>query len=64
VPVVTSQFHFERDPDDEAYLNLAIEAEADFLISGDNDLLDLMISHSDEAKDFRHPFEISELSIR
>lgn len=35
-------YEYPRDPDDEPYLNLAIEARVDFLITWDNDLLDLM----------------------
>jgi putative PIN family toxin of toxin-antitoxin system len=30
-----------RDPDDEPYLNLAISASADYLVTRDNDMLDL-----------------------
>jgi putative PIN family toxin of toxin-antitoxin system len=39
---VNKHFAYSRDPDDEPYLNLAIETEAVFLVSRDNDLLDLM----------------------
>ncbi len=31
-----------RDPDDEPYLNLAVAASADYLVTRGNDLLDLM----------------------
>ncbi len=49
-------FIFRRDPKDEKYINLAIEAEADYLVSRDKDLLDLMTGHTDECKDFRRRF--------
>jgi predicted nucleic acid-binding protein len=35
-------FSYPRDPDDEPYVNLAIAAGARYLVSWDNDLLDLM----------------------
>ena len=40
--VVPSEFTYARDPDDEPYINLAIAAGASYLVSRDNDLLDLM----------------------
>jgi predicted nucleic acid-binding protein len=40
----------------EPYLNLAIEANAVFLVSRNNDLLDLMTGYTDECKDFRRRF--------
>ena len=39
---VPSLFSLPRDPDDEPYLNLAIAADADHLVTWDKDLLDLM----------------------
>jgi uncharacterized protein len=42
VSPVPSLFSLPRDPDDEPYLNLAIAADADYLVTWDNDLLDLM----------------------
>jgi putative PIN family toxin of toxin-antitoxin system len=39
---VPTVYRFERDPNDEPYLNLAIAVHASFLVSRDNDLLDLM----------------------
>jgi putative PIN family toxin of toxin-antitoxin system len=42
----------ERDPKDEPYLNLAVAANASFLVTRDKDLLDLM---TEEAFRERHP---------
>lgn len=50
---VPKSFALSRDPDDEAYINLAIESEADYIVTRDNDLLDLMTGFSVEAKEFR-----------
>ena len=44
---------YPRDPKDEPYINLAIAAKADYLVSRDNDLLALMTGHSAECKRFR-----------
>jgi predicted nucleic acid-binding protein len=41
---------------DEPYINLAVEAEADYIISRDKDLLDLMTGYTEECKDFRRRF--------
>lgn len=49
-------FAFPRDPDDEPYINLAIAAEAAFLVSRDRDVLDLMTGHDSESKQFRQRF--------
>ncbi len=53
---VPRHFTYSRDPNDEPYINLAIEANAVFLVSRDNDLLDLMTDYTDECKDFRRRF--------
>lgn len=53
---VPQHFEFSRDRNDEPYINLAIEADAVFLVSRDNDLLDLMTGYTDECKDFRRRF--------
>jgi len=50
---VPQVFHLLRDVDDEDYINLAGEVRADFLVSRDNDLLDLMTDYTIEAKEFR-----------
>jgi uncharacterized protein len=39
---VPTSYSLPRDPDDEPYLNLAIAADADYLVTWDQDLLDLM----------------------
>jgi uncharacterized protein len=53
---VPSVFDYPRDPKDEKYINLAVEAEADYLVSRDKDLLDLMTGYTDECKEFRQRF--------
>lgn len=53
---VAQHFEYSRDPNDEPYINLAIEANAVYLVSRDNDLLDLMNGYTDECKDFRRRF--------
>ena len=47
VPVA---FNFARDPDDEPYLNLAMAVSADYLVTRDNDMLDLMQDASFRAR--------------
>ena len=44
---------YERDPDDEPYLNLAIAAGAQYLVSRDNDLLDLQNPDSKPGQQLR-----------
>ena len=39
---VPTAFHYPRDPDDEHILNLAIATGANYIVTRDNDLLDLM----------------------
>ncbi len=53
---VPKKFSYARDPDDEPYINLAVETKADYLVSRDRDLLDLMIAYTSEAKEFRQRF--------
>ena len=53
---IPKRFSYQRDVDDEPYINLAVAANADYLVSRDKDLLDLMTSYADECKDFRRRF--------
>ncbi len=53
---VPHKFQYLRDIDDIPYINLAVEAEADYIVSRDGDLLDLMTDFTDEAKEFRQRF--------
>jgi predicted nucleic acid-binding protein len=53
---VKKHFEYPRDSHDEPYLNLAIEIEADYLISRDNDLLDLMKWEQEEGRAFQRRF--------
>ena len=56
VRVIPKEFSYPRDEDDEPYINLVVAAGADFIISRDRDLLDLMTGHTDECKEFRQRF--------
>ncbi len=49
-------FHYERDPDDEHILNLAIEVGAAYIVTFDKDLLDLMQSGREAERDFQARF--------
>lgn len=53
---IQQHFSYSRDPKDEKYINLAVEAEVDYIVSRDKDLLDLMTGYTDECKDFRRKF--------
>ncbi|HWE95308.1 MAG TPA: putative toxin-antitoxin system toxin component, PIN family [Tepidisphaeraceae bacterium] len=46
-------FTYPRAPQDEPYIDLALAAHADYLVSRDRDLLDLMTDHSLTGKEFR-----------
>ncbi len=56
VSSVPSHFTYTRDPKDEPYINLAIEAGARYIVSRDKDLLDLMTAYDRESKVFRRKF--------
>ena len=53
---IKRHYGYPRDPYDEAYLNLAIEAHADFLVTRDKDLLDLMKWETEEGREFQKRF--------
>jgi putative PIN family toxin of toxin-antitoxin system len=53
---VPKRFSYPRDTDDEPYLNLAIETEANYLVTRDKDLLDLMTGFDNDCKEFRQRF--------
>ena len=55
---IPEEFEYKRDPDDTIYINLAIVIPADYLISLDKDLLDLMKEKYKESREFmrRYPF--------
>ncbi|HEX4948414.1 MAG TPA: putative toxin-antitoxin system toxin component, PIN family [Blastocatellia bacterium] len=45
-----------RDPKDEPYINLAIAADANYLVSRDTDLLDLMRWDTEDGRGFQRRF--------
>ncbi len=47
----------ERDVKDEPYINLAIQVEADYLVSRDKDLLDLMKWDKEISREFQRRFK-------
>ena len=50
---VPNVFSLPRDVDDEEYINLAAHAEALYIVTRDNDLLDLMTGFDVGSKEFR-----------
>lgn len=50
---IPKAFKFQRDPKDEMIIDLALFCKADFIVTRDKDLLDLMSEFSVEAKEFR-----------
>jgi putative PIN family toxin of toxin-antitoxin system len=45
-----AHFQYERDPEDEHVINLAIEGKVEYLVSRDKDLLDLMTDPDFQAR--------------
>lgn len=56
VKAIPSHFSYLRDQKDEKYINLAVEADAEYLVSRDRDLRDLMTDYTPEVKEFRQRF--------
>jgi len=52
---IPEEYRYPRDPKDEPYLNLAVVARADYVVSYDNDLLDLM-EENDTGYEFRRRY--------
>lgn len=50
------EFVYERDPKDSRYINLALAARAQLIVSRDKDLLDLTQRESAESTEFRKRF--------
>ncbi len=50
---VPKRFNFERDPKDKMIIDLALVSHADYIVTRDKDLLDLMTDISVEGKEFR-----------
>ncbi len=53
-PEVPRVFQFERDPKDEPYINLAIAARANYLVSRDKDILDLADASTADGERLQH----------
>jgi len=49
-------FSYKRDPKDEHILSLVVESGVDYLVTRDNDLLELMNEYDDEGRRFRSQF--------
>lgn len=49
-------FELVRDPKDEMVIDLAVACEADFIVTWDRDLLDLMDGYDSPSKEFRQRF--------
>ena len=50
---IAARFHFDRDPHDQPFIELAIEGSASHLVTNDKDLLSLATGHDDAAKRLR-----------
>jgi len=50
---VRARFRFDRDRDDERFIELGIDGSASHLVTSDNDLLSLTTGHDEVARRFR-----------
>lgn len=57
-----TRFTYPRDPKDEPYINLAIEMKADYLVSRDRDILDLMKWDTEEGREFQKRFRFLKIA--
>ena len=58
---VPQRFVYPRDPKDEPYINLAVEMQAHYLVSRDNDLLDLMKWEKEDGREFQKRFRFLQI---
>ena len=58
---VPEEYQYDRDPNDEKYLNLAIVSNASYLVSKDDDLLDLISTNTDVALRFRTRYPLLQI---
>ena len=56
VPNPPPYVNYPRDPNDEPVINLAIHIEADYIVTRDKDLLDLVDENRPEGRYFRKRF--------
>lgn len=56
VAEVPERFRYDRDPDDAHYINLALSVRAQYVVSRDKDLLDLVDQRRAEGRDFVNRF--------
>ncbi len=55
---VRARFRYDRDPDDEAFIELAVSGSATHIMTHDKDLLSLPSSRTDAGKRFRQRLPI------
>jgi len=63
-PLVPHLYTVERDPKDSKYVNLAIAANAPYLVTTDLDLLDLMKSDTPDGREFVRRFPRLKILVR